>query len=302
MPLRATYLGHASVLLESGGLAVITDPIFSDKIFWIRRRALLPLAPTSLPPLAAIFVTHAHYDHLDLPSYKYFSQKIPIVTPPGLKKLLQKFLKNPLLELDPGRRFQISPRLSVTAFPVTHFGFRLLPFRYTRCNGYLIEFAGDTAYRSDFKNVASQMRGVGGRAGSSPDFSEASGFARAERIDRRQIFFVGDTAYRDFRKDLSQMGGVDLALLPIACYRPEWIMKGRHMTPAEAVRVFEEIDARTMIPIHWGTFRLSTEPFDEPIDWLRRIAAERGLAERIRILKPGESYAEDRAKLSVVHE
>ena len=84
---------------------------------------------------------------------------------------------------------------------------------------------------------------------------------------------------------------MDLALLPIGAYRPEWFMKSRHMNPEEAVRIFEELQARYMIPIHYGTFKLSTEPIEEPAKWLRRIAIEKGLTDRLRILEPGETFA-----------
>ena len=65
-------------------------------------------------------------------------------------------------------------------------------------------------------------------------------------------------------------------------------MKNRHIDPAQAVRIFEEIGAKQLIPIHWGTFQLSSEPLDEPIQQLKKIAAEKGLTNRVRILQPGE--------------
>lgn len=241
-----TYVGHATVRIESGGQSLITDPNFSEKIFWLKRRCPGPIPVDQMPQPTAILLSHAHYDHLDLPSYKYFTAQVPIIAPPGLKPLLNKFLKNPVIELEPGASVSVGSEIRITACLVTHLGFRLLPIRYTRCNGYLIEWDG------------------------------------------KKIFFPGDTAYRsDFR---AQVGEVDVALLPISCYKPEWFMRSRHIDPAQAVRIFEEIGAKIMIPIHWGTFKLSTEPLSEPIEWLKRIAKEKGIKAQIKILQPGDQY------------
>jgi len=255
VPLTITYVGHATVRIEADGKYILTDPIFSQQIFWLKRRSPLPCKPESLGEPEAVFVSHAHYDHLDIPSYKYFSQKVPIIVPPGLKGLLRKSLKNPVLETEPPRPIEIGPGLRTTPFPVKHTGFRVLPFRYTRCNGYLIDFHG---YR---------------------------------------IFFPGDTAYRGDFPHATADSPIHVALLPISCYRPEWFMRDRHINPAEAVRIFEEIGARYLVPIHWGTFKLSTEPMEEPIEWLGRLALERGLRERVKILPPGESLRIDATSL-----
>ncbi len=246
MTFRCIPLGHSTVLLEKEGRSLLTDPVFSPQIFRIRRRTPLPIDPGRLPPLTAVLISHAHYDHLDLPSFKFIRSSIPIILPPGLGKLVQKFFRNPIVEISSGESFQLLADLKITAVPVKHWGFRLFPLRYTDCNGYLIEWGGE------------------------------------------RIFFAGDTAYRT---DFAKLAPVDLALLPIGCYRPEWFMRSRHLNPTEAVRVFEELQARFMVPIHYGTFRLSTEPMEQPVEWLRRIAAEKGLADRIRILAPGETLA-----------
>lgn len=248
MSTQITYIGHATVEIASGDKTLITDPVFSQRIFWIKRRSPLPMDPGSIHQPAAILISHAHFDHLDLPSLKYFKLDVPIILPQGLGRLVSKFVKNPIIEIPHGESHQLTPDIRITAFPVTHFGFRFCPLRYNSCNGYIIEMNGT------------------------------------------QIFFPGDTAYRDDFKNRIPSPGIDIALLPISCYQPEWLMKGRHIGPDQALKIFTDIGAKHFIPIHWGTFKLSTEPFHEPIEWLQRLAAEQGLTDQVHILQPGEKF------------
>ncbi len=244
MSTLVTWLGHSTVLAENGSLSILTDPVLSQKVLWLRRHHPLPIRPEEIPQPTAIFISHAHYDHLDIPSFKYFSSQVPIVLPKGLGRLVGKFVKNRLIELPTGVTVEIQEGLRVTTFPVTHFSFRLSGLTWRECCGYWIEMNGT------------------------------------------KIFFPGDTAYRS---DFSNLKGPDVALLPIGPIRPEWFMKKRHLTPEDALRVAEEIEAKMTIPIHWGTFRLSPEPLNDPIDRFRRLVSERGWDNRVSILRPGEN-------------
>lgn len=212
----------------------------------MKRRTPLPIRPGDLPEPTVVLVSHAHYDHLDIPSYKFFPSRVPVILPKGLGRLLQKYAKDPLIELTTGESYEIRPGLRITAFPVTHFSFRLSGLTYRGCNGYLIDIEG------------------------------------------KRIFFPGDTAYRaDFKK----LRPVDAAFLPIGPCQPEWFMRRRHLNPEDALQVAEEIEAKIMIPIHWGTFKLGMESAEEPLTQFVQLVQEKGLEGKVRILKSGETLA-----------
>ncbi|MDO8461549.1 MAG: MBL fold metallo-hydrolase [Deltaproteobacteria bacterium] len=244
--MEATFIGHATVLLNMSGTQILTDPVFSERIFFIRRRSPVKVLPETIEP-SAILISHAHYDHLDIPSLKYFRSTVPILLPVGLAPLLSKFVRNPLIEIAHHSSYHLEDGTEISAFPVKHVGFRISGLRYRTCNGYLI------------------------------------------RKKEESVFFPGDSAYTPQLCEVAEGRPIDLALLPIGCYEPKWFMKNRHMNPEEAVQLFEELKAKVMIPIHWGTFPISLEPIGAPLEWILRLQAEKGLDDRLRILKHGES-------------
>src|SRR5436190_515433 len=102
------------------------------------------------------------------------------------------------------------------------------------------------------------------------------------------VFFPGDTAYFPGFRDYGRRWAIDVALLPIGAYRPP-AFRRVHMNPEDALQTLVDLDARHMVPIHWGTFVVSYEPIDEPVGWLEELAGERGLTERVAVLRHGES-------------
>ncbi len=104
------------------------------------------------------------------------------------------------------------------------------------------------------------------------------------------VFFAGDTgACREYPQ-VGTRWQIDLALIPIGAYNPD-AFRVNHLSPEDALVALEQLQARCMIPIHWGVFRLSREPMDEPPQRLLHAAAQRGLAERVHLLQPGEHLA-----------
>ena len=158
--LTATYIGHATVLLDVGGNAILTDPVFSDKIPGRKRHLPPGLTLSALPALTAIVISHSHYDHFDLPTLEKLSTEVPIIVPPGIKGLARRLKDRTFVELKNGSSWK-GEGVKITAVPARHQGGRWMIDSFFRpANGYIIEgeggtvyFAGDTARKNDFTQI-----------------------------------------------------------------------------------------------------------------------------------------------------
>ena len=161
MSLKVTYIGHATTLIEWDGLNILTDPLFSDRVLFFKRLRPLVFDPTNLPTLDAVLISHAHYDHLDLFSYKYIPSDVPIIIPEGMAKAISRFVNNPIIELATWSRYSLKEGVTICGVPAKHPGGRFLfPLRYRTCHGYVVSkgneniyYSGDTAYQEDFENL-----------------------------------------------------------------------------------------------------------------------------------------------------
>lgn len=102
----------------------------------------------------------------------------------------------------------------------------------------------------------------------------------------RRVYHAGDSAYFDGFKEIGRRYAPEIALLPIGAYRPEGL-RHVHIGPEEAVQVFKDLRAHVMVPMHFGTFKLSFEDMDEPPRWLNQLAIQHGIAQHIRFLEEG---------------
>ncbi|MDQ2734206.1 MAG: MBL fold metallo-hydrolase [Pseudomonadota bacterium] len=262
----ATWIGHASVLLQMGGSNLLVDPIFSERAspfsFVGPKRHVAPgLALDALPRIDAVLVSHNHYDHLDAPSVEALARQVggpPLfIVPLGLKAWLADRGIVHAVELDWWQATRVGT-LEVVCTPSQHWSSRSLGDRMkTLWGGFAIFapdfhafYAGDTAYSKDFRDAHAHFA------------------ARHGGTDR----------------------GFDLALLPIGAYEPRWFMSPQHVNPAEAVRIHLDILARRSIGIHWGTFQLTDEAIDAPVRDLEAARGAAGLArEAFDVLGFGET-------------
>ena len=232
--LTVTWVGHSSLLVQLGGLNILTDPMWSERASPVRfagpKRWVSPgIAFDELPPLDVVVQSHNHYDHLDDVTVRRLARAHPDaawIMPLELGEFVRARGAHNVIELDWWQEHQVSS-LRIAATPAQHFSARGFGDR------------GDTLW------CGFALRAANGRG--------------------RSVYFAGDTGYHpEFQAIGERCGPFDLALLPIGAYEPRWFMRYLHMNPEEAVEAFRKLNARVMVPIHWGTFKLTDEAMDEP--------------------------------------
>jgi L-ascorbate metabolism protein UlaG (beta-lactamase superfamily) len=251
--LAATWLGHATVLLELSGHWILTDPVWSDRVspsatVGPRRNHPVPMQLADLPRLSAILISHDHYDHLDTASIDALVrlQDAPFVVPLGISAHLRRWgvPEERIVELDWGQSHRLGD-LTLTCTEARHFSGRA--------------FTRNTTLWSSWVAAAGE----------------------------RRVFFGGDTGYTPAFGDIgAEQGPFDLTLLPIGDYDLRW--RDVHMDPAEAVRCHRDVRGGVLLPIHWATFDLAFHPWAAPVDWLAEEAARQGID--VALPRPGERF------------
>jgi len=259
--LRVTMVGHATVLIQSGGLNLLTDPVWSDRASPVRfagpkRVTDAGIAFADLPPIDVVLLSHNHYDHLDLTTLRrlHAAHRPIIVTPLGNDALIQKAIPEArVITGDWGDCIPLDQGAEVHIVPAHHWSARGLgDRRMALWGGFMLRTSGGLTY------------------------------------------FAGDTGYGNgaiFRVMKARYGSPDIALLPIGAYAPRWFMADQHTDPAEAVKIMLDLDAGSAVGIHWGGFRLTDEGREEPLVLLAEALATAGIApERFRAASPGDVF------------
>lgn len=228
-----TVINHASVLIQVNNLNIITDPHYSLRASPVQfagpKRVIKPgIAFDDLPAIDIVLISHNHYDHLDLDTLKRLRDKYAPKFVAGLKT--KAFLA------DNGINNAID----------------LDWWQSIKANKTKITFV--PAQHWSARGIFDKREMLWGGFYIENDY---------------KIYFAGDTGYgKFFKKIKEELGAPDLSLIPIGAYEPRWFMKDAHLNPRDSLQAFKDLESKKMIGIHFGTFKLTDEGYNDPIKTL----------------------------------
>ncbi len=260
--LLVTFVGHSTVLIQTQGINILTDPIWSQRASpfqWIGpKRVSQPGIPfASLPKVDVVLISHTHYDHLDINTINKLNQrdKPLFLMGLGVMQQVKSQLHAPIntKALDWRQSVTIKNNVKISFIPILHWSARgIFDNNKTLWGGYVIQ---------------TQMG---------------------------NILFAGDTGYqkRIYKAIKEHYSPIRLAILPIGAFLPRWFMRYNHMDPYEAVQAYKTLKASYALGIHYGTFQLSDEAIDEPEKQLK-IALKKSKINKntFRALNIGQTWA-----------
>ena len=241
--LRATWLGHSTVLIEIDGHRVLTDPVWGARaspssLAGPKRFQPVPVALKALPEVDVVVISHDHYDHLDYPTLRALAKTaVPFVTSLGVGAHLQAFgvASERITELDWWQTHRVpGTGLRISAAPSQHFSGRSLKDRNaTLWSSLVIEGS------------------------------------------RHKAFFSGDTGLTtQYAEIAARLGPFDLVMLEVGAFHPSW--GDIHLGPENALKALQLLGGGAFLPVHWGTFSLALHDWDEPAETLLSLAPAQG--------------------------
>lgn len=259
--LRLTMVGHSTLLVQTGGVNILTDPVWSARVspvaFAGPRRVNEPgIRFEDLPPIDVVLLSHNHYDHMDAATLRRLGREHAplVITPLGNDRLLAPLSPRLRVETrDWGESVDIADSIAVHVEPAHHWSARGTRDRLMALwSGFVVDTPGG------------------------------------------RILYAGDTGFHGglyYRRLAERHGGFRLAILPIGAYEPRWFMEPHHQNPEEALEGMALCNASYAAGCHWGTIQLTDEPIEEPRQRLLAALDEKGISrERFRPMLAGEVW------------
>jgi L-ascorbate metabolism protein UlaG (beta-lactamase superfamily) len=245
--LVVTFINHATVLIQTNGINILTDPVWSESISpmpftGFERHRPPGIRFEDLPPVDIVLISHNHFDHLDIPTLKRLKDAFNPLFLVGLgnKGLLDEEGLTNSIELDWWQEKDFKNDIKITYVPSRHFSMRgICDKDATLWGGYVIQTKGGP------------------------------------------IYFAGDTGFGiHFKQIYDKFGPMRLSFLPIAPIKPEWIMREVHESPADAVKAHKILHSKTSIAIHWGTFSQAEDGMLDAVLDLESIRKKEGISRK----------------------
>ncbi|MDQ0091282.1 L-ascorbate metabolism protein UlaG (beta-lactamase superfamily) [Paenibacillus anaericanus] len=248
-----TWIGHSTFFIQYEGLNIVTDPVWAGRMGFQRRLGTPGIPIGEIPKIDIILISHSHYDHMHMSSIRrLYSEDTTLIVPMGLRRKLARKGFRQIQELSWWEDLTIG-NVKISFVPTQHWTRRtLFDTNTSHWGGFVLE--------------------------------------PAEGKESQVVYFAGDSGYFKGFTDIGERFEIDVALLPIGAYEPEWFMTSQHTTPEEALQAFLDVKGKLMIPMHYGTFRLADDTAREALE---RLEAERQRldipADSIKILLHGET-------------
>lgn len=247
------WLGHSSFFIRLAGTTLLTDPVFGDVSFLVKRKAKFPVNPELLRGIDVILISHDHRDHCDVPSLQLLAKQNPdalYLSGLNMLPLLSSITKSKNIQTAGWYQQFHTPDLPITL--------SFLPARHWA--------------KRDLFDTNKRLWG-----------------AFVLQSLSKTIYFSGDSGYGShFKEAAALFPNLDYSIIGVGAYKPEWLMEGNHISPQNALKAFEEMEAQNFIPKHYGTFDLSNEALSDPYHYLLQIQQNKTSKGNVHLPHVGE--------------